>query len=470
MIGPRHVGSPPTLKRQLSRLSSSSSFQVRQSNSRIYTFLIAGGVLLLATVALLQFHLQWAPQGSKLSPLEKAKSDEGIVPAQQSWWGENEGDLDLAPGKERAAEKIKLGRKMGSVQVVKDGEEEESSEEDTDVGDGMEDDEDEESDQQALFDIDVDDRMLEEEAEAEDEDPNLEILAEMSNDEDSTEDSAEDSAENLTKSGQRSVADDSVSGGERVDSIVLGLANILTDLKDDKMVKANSVPDWVLDIKSGSQQEGIVDTLHGFERDLVKGLEKKKGSFFWDHAVGMGKRSLENVEPVSVEETNAPVSESAGGYVDAKDAGDGVAAKVAMQHLQGFKDFVENWKERFNSDDELVDDNVQQRLELVREIEDALLLNGDGGAAEKASSSKRFGVLLKKGSFDRMNPSSNPMLQDPDTPPGTWMTKTDQEMLRAIRGDRSNVAQQQPKALLRGTVLDVVTVKDPAVRRQASIR
>ena len=74
MPRPRRLASSPSLNRSLSRLSSSTSFSSRQSNSRIYVFLIACGLFLLVTVAYLQVHLLRAPHGSKLSPLENGKS------------------------------------------------------------------------------------------------------------------------------------------------------------------------------------------------------------------------------------------------------------------------------------------------------------------------------------------------------------------------------------------------------------
>ena len=414
--------------------------------------------------------------------------------SEQSWWSTNDGRnlLDLAIGKERAAEKSKFGRKMGAVRFVKDHEEE-NSDEGVDVGDEMEadGDDDEEADQQALFDIDMDERMLEEEAE-DSGDPDLEIRAEMSN-EDSAEDSEDLTNETVGKSGQQ-VSDYIISavsadknGGERVDSAKSIVVDFVKNKKDssiptdhdreelerheskqeDTRIEVNPFPDWVLDKKSRGQQEVVVDSLQEFERDLVKGLEKKKGTF-WGHAVSTRKRSL------SAEETNddaAVVKSDVNADTKHVAAEDGVAANLAVQHLKGFKDFIENWKERFNSDDELIDENLQQRLEGVREIEDALLLNGDG-AADKLTFSLKFDALLKtipRGTFDHTNPASNPMLQDPDTAPGTWMTKTDKEMLRAIRGDcfRSG---QQPKGLLRDKTLDAVTVADSAVRRQASTR
>lgn len=191
--------------------------------------------------------------------------DEGIVP-EQSWWSKYDVDKFLAPEKDRAVEKRKLGRKLGLVQVIKGGEEV------MDVGVEMLDDEDEESDQLALFDIDIDDRMLDDEAE--DEDPDLALIAEISNDGDSAEeDSADDSAENpvsevVGKSGEK-FSDDLVptvlaheQGGERVDtanSIAAGLVNNSSISADHdreesfrhgpQMVTINAIPGWILDKK-----------------------------------------------------------------------------------------------------------------------------------------------------------------------------------------------------------------------------
>lgn len=419
--------------------------------------------------------------------------------AEQAWWKENAGEgntRDPVTGKGRGfAKSSKLGRKMGAVQTDGDGDEGESSDEEMDTGDEIGDDEDEDVEQD-LFDIDIDDRLLEEEAE-DLEAVDLKILAEMSNEDDSADiketAKSEQTVENQGVSGVASVTknakpvkhhesnDEDVStdtatketakpeqtatvaenqGVERVASV----AKNAKPAKHHESKQGNAIPDWVLDKKL---QEGAANTLEkGFEKVLVKDVENKKGSFFWDHALGIRKRSaLENVELAG--ESDDKVKS-----VDMKRlaAGDEDAATVALVQLRGFKEVVQNWKERFNSDDELVDDDVEERLEGVHEIEDALLLNGDG-SHDKAAHSKKLGGFLKKGRgvFDAMHPANNPMLQDPDTDAGTWMTKTDKEMLRAIRGDRSSGGQQQPKALLRGNILNDGTVTNPVVSsREAS--
>jgi lactosylceramide 4-alpha-galactosyltransferase len=215
-------------------------------------------------------------------------------------------------------------------------------------------DEEDDNVEQDEFDIDIDDRLLDEESE-DLEDNDLKILAEMEEDKDTPE--------------------------------------------------QTNIPEWL-------QADG---KLQGTAQELVKDVEKQKGSFFWNHALGIPKRT-------------------------ALESGDD-AGTVAVAQLRGFKEVVQNWRERFNSDDELVDENVEERLERVHEIEDALLLNEDAKGAPNLKT--KFGGYLKSktrgavSSFDAMNPVNNPMLQDPDTEAGqSYLTKTDKEMLRALRGDR----------------------------------
>lgn len=217
-------------------------------------------------------------------------------------------------------------------------------------------DEEDDNGEQDEFDIDIDDRLLDEESE-DLEDNDLKILAEMEED------------------------------------------------NRDSPDKTN-IPEW---LSTDSKLQGAA------AQELVKDVEKQKGSFFWNHALGIPKRT-------------------------ALESGDD-AGTVAVAQLRGFKEVVQNWRERFNSDDELVDENVEERLERVHEIEDALLLNE--GAKGAPNLKTKFGGYLKSktrgavSSFDAMNPVNNPMLQDPDTEAGqSYLTKTDKEMLRALRGDR----------------------------------
>lgn len=412
--------------------------------------------------------------------------------ATQQWWkGDgsgvgNVGEYDPQTGKVKYAETHKLGRKMGTVQPSSDVEEGEGGDEDMDVADEMGDDgddDDEDSDQDG-FDIDVDDRELEEEGEEEevdevgDSDLGVEV-GERSNSADGFKDVVEgmDNFEHVKnpesggkavnyKFGEKKVVEEGRSahngGGGFVNSenqpdlIARGQQQARMSLDDAKATEnmgssSLTVPKWVLEPRMNSKMtlddghNGMSDILEGVALgDLVKGLEKKKGSVYWDHALGVRKTILEN-----------PLQGGSGEL-----SGGGLMKNVGTvrNSLRGFKEVVEDWKERFNSDDELVDENVQRRLEDVKEIEDALQLNSEGGSFNKAvpsrSTSKKLESQPKKvrlGTFDPMNPANIPMLQDPDTSPGTWMTKSDKEMLRAIRVDSLNVGGQlPPKAHLRG--------------------
>lgn len=414
--------------------------------------------------------------------------------ATQQWWkGDgsgvgNVGEYDPQTGKVKYVETHKLGRKMGTVQPSSDVEEGEGGDEDMDAADEMGDDgdDDEDSDQDG-FDIDVDDRELEGEEEEADEvgDSDLGVEAgERSNWADGFKDVVEgmDNFERVKKSpesggepvnnkfGEKKVTKEgrsalnggggSVNSEQQPDLIARSQQQAGTRL-DDAEVAENvgssslTVPKWVLEPRMNSRMvsddghNGVSDILESVALgDLVKDLEKKKGSFYWDHALGVRKTTLG--DPLQGD----------GGEL----SGGGLMKNVGTvrNSLRGFKEVVEDWKERFNSDDELVDENVQRRLEDVKEIEDALQLNGDGGSFNKAllsrSALKKLESQPKKvrlSTFDPMNPANIPMLQDPDTSPGTWMTKSDKEMLRAIRVDSLNVGlnvggQLQPKAHLRG--------------------
>lgn len=234
----------------------------------------------------------------------------------------------------------------------------------------------------------------------------------------------------------------------------------------EKLGNIFTVPKWVLENNvvgktSGHQEKGLDELLErATQGDPLPNWDKQKGSFFWDHALGVRKRAVE----VENKESKLGLS---GGVANLANlvlthgktgklnlvAGDGGAAKVAMQQLRGFKEFVESWKERFNSDDEPVDENVQRRLEDVKEIEDALLLNGDGAAfkqSAKAPSKKTVNQSKNvRSASDPMNPANIPMLQDPDTSPGTWMTKSDRAILRAMRVDNFG-SDSLPSKMLRG--------------------
>ncbi|CAK9258344.1 unnamed protein product [Sphagnum jensenii] len=151
--------------------------------------------------------------------------------------------------------------------------------------------------------------------------------------------------------------------------------------------------------------------------------EKKQGLFFWDHTLGVRKKSLKNVEHLG------PVLRTPGGTMKL-----GTAATN-----EGLLDLEKHEAASYNSDDETLDEEVQRQLEDVVEIEDALLLNEDGPVYKPVPRlpDKIAGKYAQKGgsSYDPINPVNIPMLQDPDTGPDTWMTKSDKAMLKALRVD-----------------------------------
>ncbi len=154
-----------------------------------------------------------------------------------------------------------------------------------------------------------------------------------------------------------------------------------------------------------------------------------------------------------------------------------VVGRVSSSHhhhqlQQGFKEFIESWKERFDSDnDDFLDEDVHwQQLEDVVEIEDALLLSDDGAAVKSMvklplMTAGKVGKKKKKkgeeGSYNSIiNPVDIPMLQDPDTGsgPDNWMTKSDEAMLNALRVDGygKKIDPLPSRFLLRGLHVDSV--------------
>jgi hypothetical protein len=268
-------------------------------------------------------------------------------------------------------------------------------------------------------------------------------------------------------------------GEEKFAETIVGMA---TESRKDEIKLDSAMSEGVIEMverqqeqrfeTGGNREEGDEDggrkagqgTLDP-EKEKKK-MKKKKGLFFWDRAFGIRKKSLKIMELLD------PPKQTPGGTTNSgtvrkgldfdKNEASKAATKVSSQQLRGFKEFVENWKERFNSDDEMLDEKVQQQLEDVVEIEDALLLDVDGPASKPLLRLpiKKAGRHGKKGggsSYDPINPVNFPMLQDPDTTPDTWMTNSDKAMLKAFQVDRYvQSAPLPPKLLLRGINVDSV--------------
>ncbi len=159
---------------------------------------------------------------------------------------------------------------------------------------------------------------------------------------------------------------------------------------------------------SKDRREGSARTLKKstIREDLQRALEKKKKSpFIWSHALGMKKKMFRKLDKSGV---------AAAECVSCSNPDD-ATAQAALHQLRGFKELVGMLKEQeYNSDDEPEDVNVQQNLEEVLEIEDTF----------QKPVKKANGMYI-----------SIPMLQDPDTLPGSWMTKSDKAVLRAMRSN-----------------------------------
>lgn len=160
--------------------------------------------------------------------------------------------------------------------------------------------------------------------------------------------------------------------------------------------------------ESKDRREGSARTLKKstIREDLQRALEKKKKSpFIWSHALGMKKKTFRKLDKSAV---------AAAGCVSCSNPDD-ATAQAALHQLRGFKELVGMLKEQeYNSDDEPEDVNVQQNLAEVLEIEDTF----------QKPVKKANGMYI-----------SIPMLQDPDTLPGSWMTKSDKAVLRAMRSN-----------------------------------
>lgn len=98
----------------------------------------------------------------------------------------------------------------------------------------------------------------------------------------------------------------------------------------------------------------------------------------------------------------------------------------------------------FGSDDFPVDDRMRTRLTEIRGLEDALLLKGSklregwGEWFDKKSDFLRRDKMFKS-NLDGLNPMHNPILQDPDGPGITWLTKGDKLVQKGLLNEFKKV-------------------------------
>ncbi|KAL5975745.1 hypothetical protein ACLOJK_020071 [Asimina triloba] len=204
--------------------------------------------------------------------------------------------------------------------------------------------------------------------------------------------------------------------------------HLLTDEDDDPNDRDDPID--VLDrpdeeAQAADEEEERILRAVGFdEDDQDRGEDlanQRKSGVFWDHAMGVTRRrgSLDRRSTGAVERWDA---EQVGFF----QAGDGDRSKVA-----------------FSSDDQPLDEGVRAKLDAIKSVEDALLLKANHGSGSSVLRDGWAPWFEKKGDFfrrDRMfrsnlevlNPLNNPMLQDPDTPGFTVLTKSDKIIQKAM--------------------------------------
>lgn len=166
---------------------------------------------------------------------------------------------------------------------------------------------------------------------------------------------------------------------------------------------------------------GLDDDGDSDEADLPR---SPRSGLFWDHALGVARQSF--------------------GKPDPRRSYDPWGDDAPPEELRP----SDRSKIAFGSDDQPVDEDLRLKMDSIRRIEDALLLkaSSDSGGVVHGESPLREGWarwLEGKGDFLRrdkmlrsnlelLNPKNHPLLQDPDGPGLTVLTKGDKMMQRVL--------------------------------------
>lgn len=205
------------------------------------------------------------------------------------------------------------------------------------------------------------------------------------------------------------------------------------------------------------RNEKLSQILDGpIQADLQQEVEKKESSSYWEHSSGVKTFSTETSEKGGNSneldlKNSSPIHHDAIDLTNdaqrkAEEEEDGVKP---MHKLQDFKEFGNALKERYNSDDEPLDENVRQKLEKVLEIEDSFMI--EESSSERNPSSQKNKKKRHANAFDAVILENNPLLQDPDTLPGSGMTKSDKAILKSLRAGEYDREPQMTKKHLRGS-------------------
>lgn len=196
---------------------------------------------------------------------------------------------------------------------------------------------------------------------------------------------------------------------------------------------------------AGIEDDDIDDPEFG-GRSTAK--EKRDSGLFWDHVTGVMRRSFDK---------------RSGGAID--DPLEGLNLNLE----------VDRGKVVFTTDDQPLDWDLRKKLDDIKTIEDALLLKRHSSGAPSllrdgwAPWFEKKGDFLKKdpmfrSSFEAMNPLNDPLLQDPDMPGVTSLTKGDKlfqermwkEMEKTPFGGAQSV-RSEAKKVTEQTTLDGIS-------------
>lgn len=253
--------------------------------------------------------------------------------------------------------------------------------------------------------------------------------------------------------------DEQVNSSTGKSGINMGAAEYRKDQKISEDIANEHVQEqssMTVQNRLANKNEGLSQILDGsIQADLQRAVEKNSSSY-WEHSSGVETLSTEASEKAGISNeldlrNLSPIHHGITDLTnDARRKAEEEDGTKPMHKLQGVKVFGNAWKERYNSDDEPLDENVQQKLEQVLEIEDALMLDEESSSGRNPSSQKNK-IKRQANAFNPVIPENNPMLQDPDTLPGSGMTKSDKAILKSLRVGEYDREPQMTHKHLRGS-------------------
>ncbi|GFQ00882.1 uncharacterized protein at4g19900 [Phtheirospermum japonicum] len=192
---------------------------------------------------------------------------------------------------------------------------------------------------------------------------------------------------------------------------------LLDDLDSEALTTSNSNDDRIdeLDDTSNSNNEEIIAEEEDEDSSAQSQNAAVSSNYFFDHVRGVIRRSFNRR---SIEEWE-----------------DYVPFNSKLTSDLGFGN--DDSKPVFGSDDVLVNEKLRKKLSEVRKVEDALLLKGSvlregwGEWFEKKGDFLRRDRMFKS-NIEVLNPLNNPILQDPDGPGVTGLTRGDRVYLKGL--------------------------------------